>query len=63
MSEKLKGLTNEEVKLNHEKFGANTFSNEAQSQFWTVVKGIVFEPLFIILVCTAFIYIILGEQY
>jgi Ca2+-transporting ATPase len=59
---KLTGLTKGEVKLNREKFGANISKAKIKNKFWEVVKEIVFEPLFIILVFSSFIYTILGER-
>jgi Ca2+-transporting ATPase len=55
------GLTEEEVRLNREQFGSNTSENEKQNTFWEVVKEIVTEPLFAILVCAVIIYFILGD--
>lgn len=59
--EKFKGLNDDEVKLNRSQFGTNATESEIQNRFWQVVKEIVAEPLFIILVCAGLIYFFLGE--
>src|ERR1035437_8441407 len=60
-SEIFKGLTDEEVLLNREQFGANISETKKQNRFLEVVKEIVTEPLFVILVCAALVYFILGD--
>ncbi len=57
ISTKYTGLSNKDVKQNREKFGVNTSEIEIQNKLWGVIKEIVAEPLFIILVCTALIYL------
>ena len=61
ISTKYTGLSNKDVRQNREKFGINTSEIEIQNKLWGVIKEIVAEPLFIILVCTALIYLILGK--
>lgn len=60
-SEILTGLTDKEVEINRKQFGANIETIEKQNRYWKVLKDVITEPLFIILVCTALIYAILGE--
>jgi len=55
------GLTDDEVKASREKFGSNFSDEEKESRLWEVVREIVTEPLFVILVGAALIYFILGE--
>ncbi len=55
------GLSDSEIIKNRQEFGRNNFETERESRFLLVVKEIVLEPLFIILVCAAIIYFILGE--
>lgn len=59
----IKGLTAEEVRANRERYGANTSETGNQNRFWQVVKEIVSEPLFVILVCAALIYFVLGQYH
>ncbi len=55
------GLNEEQVKRQRRKFGSNVISSGQENQLWNTVKEIILEPLFLILVITAFIYFILGE--
>lgn len=57
----LKGLTDEQVIASRHKHGRNVTMLREQNRLWQVIKEIATEPLFIILVCTAAIYILLGE--
>ncbi len=58
---KFKGLTKEEVAINRSRFGVNTSESEIHNRFCPVLKEVVVEPLFLILVCSSLIYFILGE--
>ncbi len=60
-SNTISGLSNEEVKISRKEFGNNSFDVENVNRFWQIVKEIVTEPLFIILVCSTLVYLILGE--
>ncbi|MFI5196909.1 MAG: HAD-IC family P-type ATPase, partial [Chitinophagales bacterium] len=60
-SANLAGLSDEEVMLNRERFGANVIDEEKPNRFWEVVKEITTEPLFVILVCAAIVYSLLGS--
>lgn len=55
------GLTDEEVKKSRERYGTNKKNSKRQNKFSSVLKEIVTEPLFIILVITSCIYFLLGE--
>ncbi|EOR93944.1 Cation transport ATPase [Arcticibacter svalbardensis MN12-7] len=57
----LKGLSPEEVVASRLKNGSNSAFTENESPFWLIVKDVVTEPLFFILVCAASIYFILGD--
>lgn len=61
-TENWKGLSDDEVISNREKFGMNTVDTEKHNSFFLVIKEIVLEPLFIILVGAAIIYFVLGEK-
>jgi Ca2+-transporting ATPase len=55
------GLTDDEVRQSQDRFGANIVETKKQYPFWQTIKGIVLEPLFILLVCTAIVYFLLGS--
>lgn len=59
--ERIKGLNEEEVKINREKYGSNSITTEKKNRILLLIKEIVSEPLFIILICSTIIYFILGE--
>ncbi len=61
ISDTFEGLTDKEVELSRKQFGRNVETLEKQNKYWKVLKDVITEPLFIILVCTAIIYTILGE--
>jgi Ca2+-transporting ATPase len=56
-----KGLSDSEVVSNRSKFGSNTLLDEKKDNLFTIVKEVVFEPMFIILVLAAFIYFLVGD--
>lgn len=58
---KINGLNFDEVNSNRKLYGVNVTELKKQNKFWKVLKDVVTEPLFIILVCSAFIYFLLGE--
>ncbi|MFN8297959.1 MAG: cation-translocating P-type ATPase [Chitinophagales bacterium] len=55
------GLTDAEVIESRQTYGTNALEQKAPNALWQVVKEIVSEPLFIILVCAAIIYFVLGQ--
>jgi P-type Ca2+ transporter type 2C len=55
------GLSDKEVELNRNQFGSNAAAEDTRNKLWQVIKGIISEPMFIILVVAAAIYFILGE--
>jgi len=59
--ENFKGLTDREVILNRENFGTHTSETEKKGRFFEVAKEVITEPLFVILVCAALVYFILGD--
>lgn len=59
--EKVKGLSNEEVIISRVKYGTNSIVTEKKSRLFSVIKEIITEPLFIILIFSTIIYFVLGE--
>lgn len=59
--ENFKGLSDDQININRAQYGANTTEVETHNRFWQVLKEIVAEPLFIILVGASLIYFILGD--
>ncbi|KAA9332757.1 cation-translocating P-type ATPase [Adhaeribacter soli] len=57
----LTGLSDKEVLENRRKFGSNQTDHEPDNHFWQVLKEVITEPLFIILILTASLYFLLGE--
>lgn len=57
-----KGLTDEEVIANRNAFGSNESDKKGKNPIWEVLRDVIFEPLFIILVFAATIYFALGES-
>ncbi len=55
------GLTVDEVLKNRAQYGSNTLPHEKQHKLFWIIKGIVTEPLFILLLGAAIIYFLLGE--
>lgn len=55
------GLSENEVRDSFEKYGPNELSQEKKETFFHRVLDIFKEPMFLLLICTAFIYFILGE--
>lgn len=61
ITKKFKGLSNQEVEGSRAQYGTNATETESQSQLWKIIKEIVTEPLFAILVCAALIYFVLQQ--
>jgi len=61
ISPELTGLNTDEVKNNYEKYGGNTFIIEQRHGFLQILKEIVIEPLFVILVFVSIIYFLIGD--
>lgn len=59
--ENFKGLSDDEVILNRNQYGTNATAYETQNKFWEIVKEIIFEPLFVVLVFATLVYFILGQ--
>ncbi len=55
------GLNEKEVLTNRSRFGSNITEPEKHSNFLLVLKEIVIEPLFLILVCSSLIYFLMRE--
>ena len=56
------GLTDEEVRESIEKHGTNSLVFKQDSVLIDVFKGIVLEPMFVILLVTCIIYFSVGQQ-
>ncbi|MBU3714750.1 MAG: HAD-IC family P-type ATPase, partial [Ferruginibacter sp.] len=50
------GLTSNEITESRHKHGSNAFSSSDESSFLKIIRGIVFEPMFIFLLSASFIY-------
>ncbi len=59
--EKFTGLTEEEVIKSRNQFGSNTIEEKTRYKFLGILREIVIEPLFVILICAALIYFLLGD--
>ena len=59
--EHLKGLTNEEVILSHKKFGYNQLQEDEKSNWLKLIIDIFREPMLILLIIIAIIYVIVGN--
>ena len=53
--EKIVGLNQEEVKINREKYGSNSVLTKKKNRLLLLIKEIISEPLFVILVCSTII--------
>ncbi|MBK9734273.1 MAG: cation-translocating P-type ATPase [Saprospiraceae bacterium] len=60
--EKLSGLSDDQVIKHRDAFGANKVDISEKNNFLLSIKGVVFEPLFIILLSIAIIYFILQKN-
>ncbi len=56
-----RGLSEEEIVASRLKNGSNRIETKTENHTWILIKEIVGEPLFVILVCAAVIYFVLGE--
>lgn len=59
--EHLKGLTDEEVQRSHQKFGYNQMKQIEKSSWLKLLFDIVREPMLILLIIIAFIYLAVGN--
>lgn len=57
-----KGLNDQEVLQARSTFGSNKVGEDKEHQFQKVLKEVVLEPLFLILIGVAFIYFLLDEK-
>ncbi len=56
-----KGLTTEGITDSREKHGSNTIEMQEDRVFWHVLKEVVTEPMFIILLAACIIYFVVGQ--
>lgn len=59
--EKFTGLTDDEVIKSRSQFGSNRIEEKTKYKLLEILREIVFEPLFVILICAALIYFLLGD--
>jgi Ca2+-transporting ATPase len=57
----VKGLTKSEVLSQRTRYGTNAIQQKADRVFGHVLKSVVLEPMFLLLLGSSFIYILLGE--
>ncbi len=57
-----KGLNDEEVTASRKAHGSNDLGKKTDNPIWEVLRDVILEPLFIILVFAATIYFLLGES-
>lgn len=55
------GLSEEEVLLSRKKFGRNVMEDTGRGVFWSNLKEMVLEPMFLLLSVTSSLYFFLGE--
>jgi Ca2+-transporting ATPase len=60
-STEFKGLTDSEVLESRGKYGTNETEYKDESGFWIALKGVVKEPMFILLLITSVIYFASGD--
>lgn len=58
---KLRGLTDDEVLQSRKTHGSNALELEEDRVFWNTLKGVVTEPMFLLLVAACTIYFITGS--
>ena len=56
-----KGLTAEEVIASRRQYGSNAIEMQEDRVFWHVLKEVVLEPMFIILLLACFIYFFASQ--
>lgn len=56
-----KGLKDKEIRSLQEKYGFNELAPEKKKTLFSKFAGIFKEPMFLLLICTALIYFVLGE--
>lgn len=61
-SENENGLSEDEVRQSLSKYGSNSLVLKQDNMFLYVLKGIVLEPMFVILLITCIIYFSVGQQ-
>lgn len=55
------GLTPAEVLQQRKRFGPNKLTDNASNRTWQILRGIVTEPMFVLLVVTAGVYMVIGS--
>lgn len=57
----IQGLTDTEVSISRERYGANVIDYQEKNGLWEVIKGLAKEPMVLLLLITASIYFFSGE--
>lgn len=60
--ERFKGLTESQVSESRATYGTNELNGSKRRTFWTIMWGVVREPMFILLVACGTLYMILGDK-
>ncbi|HVD98931.1 MAG TPA: cation-translocating P-type ATPase [Cytophagaceae bacterium] len=55
------GLTTEQVEASRKKFGGNTFKKEQGKNFFLLLKDIVTEPMFLLLIVACIVYFLVSQ--
>ena len=55
------GLTARQVTASRLKYGGNTLEMQEDRVFWQVLKEVVLEPMFILLLAACIIYFVVGQ--
>lgn len=58
---KIKGLSDEEARFNLKKFGYNELPSSKKRSFTKIIKEVLEEPMFILLILAGSVYLILGS--
>ncbi|SNC66535.1 Ca2+-transporting ATPase [Hymenobacter gelipurpurascens] len=56
------GLAPAEVQRQRQRFGPNILTSPNQHRLWSIIRGIVTEPMFVLLVLTAGVYLLIGSR-
>ncbi len=60
-TDQYRGLTNKQADINRDKHGSNAIEMQEDRVFWHVLKEVVTEPMFIILLAACIIYFVVGQ--
>lgn len=57
-----KGLSTQEVTSRRERDGSNELQGKKTRGFWTIILGVIKEPMFLLLVACGTLYMVLGDK-